>query len=219
MSRLLHLGRQDEGGWPTNLRMAHQETTMNEQSWTTLWQRLDTPGHDACVVRRLAHGWRLSGMAVFREDAGPCQLQYQVDTDAQWRSLSASVVGWLGADRIEVAISKHDDGRWVLNGVEQPQAHGCVDVDLGFTPATNLILVRRLELPLGVTVPAPAAWMEFPQLRLERLEQSYRRIDERRFEYRGAAYEDVLVVDEAGSIVDYPGLWKTLDYIRATNPP
>ncbi|WP_280153625.1 putative glycolipid-binding domain-containing protein [Piscinibacter sp. XHJ-5] len=184
---------------------------MSETVASALWQRLDTPGHDACLVRRLPHGWRLSGTAVFRQENVPCQLQYQVDADAQWRSVAASVAGWSGADRIEVAIAALEGGRWTLNGVEQPLASGCVDIDLGFTPATNLILLRRLELPLGVTVPAPAAWMEFPDLRLQRLEQSYRRLDERRFDYRGApAYEGVLVVDGDALIVEYPGLWSAV---------
>jgi uncharacterized protein len=153
---------------------AHPETTMEADVLTALWQRLDTPGHDACVVRRVAGGWRLNGTAVFLDGARPCQLGYRVDCDDRWNSLSASVSGWAGHDRIELAIEALAHGTWALNGTEEPLARGCVDVDLGFTPATNLILIRRLGLQAGTAVQAPAAWLPFPELRLQRLEQTYR---------------------------------------------
>jgi uncharacterized protein len=178
-----------------------------------LWQRLDTPGHDACVVHRAAGGWRLSGTAVFLDGARPCQLGYRVDCDERWNSLSATVSGWAGRDRIDVTIEALAHGAWALNGAEQPLARGCVDVDLGFTPATNLIVIRRLDLQTEAIVPAPAAWMPFPELHLQRLEQTYRRIGIRQYDYQApdVPYEAVLSVDESGLIVDYPGLWRRVE--------
>lgn len=148
-------------------------------------------------------------MAVFREEGLPCQLQYQIDCDLQWRSLSASIAGWVGHQRIDLAITPVEGG-WALDGVEEPAVRGCVDLDLGFTPATNLIPLRRLATPPGVAVPAVAAWLTFPQPRLERLEQTYRRVDATHFEYRspGPGYEGELVVDGKGWVAEYPGLWR-----------
>jgi uncharacterized protein len=37
----------------------------------------------------------------------------------------------------------------------------CVDVDLGFTPATNLIVLRGLSLKIGQRAQAPAAYLSF----------------------------------------------------------
>jgi len=182
---------------------------MSESVSTVLWQRLDTAGHDACVLTRMPQGWRLSGMAVFLEDGLACQLRYRVDCDGKWRSRSASVAGWVGDRRIDLAVTSVEGG-WALDGVEQPAVRGCVDIDLGFTPATNLIPMRRLELPVGRTVQAPAAWLTFPEPRLQRLEQTYQRVDDTRFEYRspGPGYEGALRVDEEGWVAEYPGLWR-----------
>ena len=36
-------------------------------------------------------------------------------------------------------------GDWKLNDVPVPELAHCVDLDLGFTPATNLMQLRRLQ--------------------------------------------------------------------------
>jgi hypothetical protein len=93
-----------------------------------------------------------------------------------------------------------------------------VDVDLGFTPATNLIAIRRLDLAIGQTTPAPAAHIAFPELRFDRLDQTYQRLDARRYRYtaRAYGYDDVLSVTSDGFVMSYPSLWEA---VRAAWPP
>jgi uncharacterized protein len=174
------------------------------------WQRLDTTGDDACRLEPIAGGgWRLAGAATFVEDGTPCALRYTVACDAAWRTGSAHVIGTIGGRDVELAIARAPDGTWTRDGVEQPQLAGLVDVDLGFTPATNLVAIRRLALAVGAASPAPAAYLVFPELRLERIEQSYRRLDESRYHYTSPAYDydEVLVVSPDGFVTDYPRLW------------
>jgi len=174
-----------------------------------LWRRLDTEGHDSCQLFRLADGWRLTGMAVFGHEGKACVASYEAECDAAWRTRSSKVTGWLGPQALDFQIST-DGARWTLNGVEQPQVVGCIDVDLGFTPATNLLALRRYALAIGQQTPAPAAYLAFPEPRLERLEQTYRRLDATKYNYTASAYgyDDVLKVSEHGFVLDYPGLWK-----------
>ena len=40
-------------------------------------------------------------------------------------------------------------GVWTLDGAAVSGLEACVDLDLGFTPATNLLQIRRLALALG----------------------------------------------------------------------
>jgi hypothetical protein len=96
-----------------------------------------------------------------------------------------------------------------LNGAVQPKAAGLIDLDLGFTPATNLIAIRRLEPQPGVETPAPAAYyLEFT-LELGIVEQTYRRTARDKLHYRSPAYsyDEMLTVSEIGFVSDYPGLW------------
>jgi hypothetical protein len=181
-----------------------------------LWRRLDLEGHDACLLSesgRLSEsdgGRSLSGQALFVQDGKPCSIAYEVTCDAGWHARSARVDGFLGTQDLHYAIERLADGGWTLNGERQAEVAGLIDVDLGFTPATNLLAIRRFDLEVGMATPAPAAYLAFPELRLVRLEQTYRRLDEVRYAYAAPmlGYDEILEVSPAGFVVDYPGLWR-----------
>lgn len=187
-----------------------------------LWRRLDLEGHDACLLSESglpSESGRLSqpdverslkGQALFVHDDKPCSLAYEVTCDAGWRARSARVDGFLGTQDLHYAIERHADGGWTLNGERQGDVAGLIDVDLGFTPATNLLAIRRFDLEVSKATQAPAAYLTFPELRLVRLEQTYRRLDETRYAYAAPmfGYDEVLEVSPAGFAVDYPGLWR-----------
>ena len=178
-----------------------------------LWRRLDTEGHDACRLVREADGWRLVGAAAFVEEGVGSAASYEVICDSQWRTRSARVHGWRGDAAFDITIESSSSGTWTLNGVPQPLVTGCVDVDLAFTPATNLLALRRLAPPLGgPAVPAPAAYLVFPDIKMDHLRQTYRRLDQARYAYTASVYtyDDILEVSEAGFVLDYPGLWKAV---------
>lgn len=179
------------------------------ESGSILWRRVDVPGHESARVFRHADHRHLEGAAVFAEDGKPCRLDYRITCDAAWRTVSASVSGWVGDDEVRIELDADASGRWRMNGVEQPQVEGCVDVDLNFSPSTNLLPIRRLGLAVGEQAPVAAAWLRFPSFALERFEQSYRRGGDRAWRYESADGEFArdLAVDDVGLVTEYPGLW------------
>lgn len=177
---------------------------------TALWRRIDSPGHDVCGLWKLDEGWRLRGTAVFWHVDMPCHLNYDVECDASWTTRSVVVEGWIGSTAVNVSILPLPDQRWNFNGTEHPDVRGLVDVDLGFTPATNLIQLRRLRLDVGHESDAPAVYLDFPDLVLVRLEQRYRHITPDEYDYQAPqfSYTAVLKVSDRGFITHYPGLWE-----------
>jgi hypothetical protein len=147
---------------------------------------------------------------VFADDAGPCCLSYEIHCDAEWRTVRTRVSGWIGARTVEVEIAVDADGHWRMNGVEVPKVAGCVDVDLNFSPSTNLLPIRRSKLEVGGQAEVRAAWLRFPGIALEPLQQTYFRTGERawRYESAGGAFVRDLDVDEAGFPTRYPGIWE-----------
>ncbi len=49
------------------------------------------------------------------------------------------------------AICLEDTGLWLVNGAPEPRLTHCQDVDIGVTPATNTLPIRRLCLPVGAS--------------------------------------------------------------------
>jgi hypothetical protein len=126
------------------------------------------------------------------------------------RTLSGRVAGWVGNRTVEIAIVADSARRWRLNGAECPEVAGCIDLDLNFSPSTNLLPIRRLGLAVGQETRAQAAWLRFPSFSLEPLEQFYRRINATSYRYETAdgTFVADLEVNEAGFITRYPNLWE-----------
>jgi hypothetical protein len=177
-----------------------------------LWQRLDAPGHDACRLEQTQEGWRLDGVAVFSEDAQPVRLAYQIACDRTWSTTRGSVIGWIGARPIDISIERSGTA-WAMNGSPVPDVDGCLDLDFGFTPATNLFQLRRLALQIGASALEPVAWLDVGAGSLDVLRQRYERRSEHTYWYeaRRFDYEALLEVAPAGFVIDYPGLWNKVD--------
>jgi len=142
------------------------------------------------------------------------------DDQRWWRSgveAPSPSTGQLGATAAEESAGAGRDSAFATGGLRQspvameiPGVAGCLDVDLAFTPATNILPLRRLALAVGESREVTAAWIRFPDLSVEPLPQRYTRRDDRlvRYESRGGAFTAELEVDELGLVVRYPPLWE-----------
>jgi hypothetical protein len=175
-----------------------------------LWRRLDVRGHDACRLAEVAGGWALDGVAAFSHEYGPAALVYPVACDRAWRTRRGSVHGQVGDEAISVTVRRTRDGSWTVNGAVVPGLTGCVDLDFGFTPATNLLQLRRIALEIGEARDVPVAWLDGPAGSLLRLEQRYERRGEDTYWYEAArfGYAARLEVAPSGFARRYPGLWE-----------
>lgn len=91
-----------------------------------------------------------------------------------------------------------------------PSVEGCSDLDLGFTPATNLLQLRRLALADGQAADVPVAWLDVSAGTLDLLSQRYERRTKGTYWYEAARfdYAALLEVDPSGFIQRYPELWE-----------
>jgi hypothetical protein len=174
------------------------------------WRKLDQPGLDSCRFFQSERGCRLAGAAVFIEERLACHLQYEVEADASFRTRSASITGFVGSHRVDLRIRATSGARWKVNGVDQPAIRGCIDLDLGFTPATNLLPLRRLALRTGQEAQAPAAYLQFPKTEMVVLSQRYKRLSRTEYDYESPdfGYRATLRVAPTGAVMEYPGLFE-----------
>ena len=173
------------------------------------WIRLDVPGSETSeLVER--DGWLLKGNATFEHEASSANLAYEIRCDTDWLTLSTTVIGAVGDRRIDLEILRNHAGEWSVNGSKVWEVTGCDDIDLNFSPSTNMLPIRRLNLRVGESAEVRAAWLRFPSFALEPFQQTYTRLAEDRYLYEsaGGEFRRELTVDADGFVLDYPGLWR-----------
>jgi len=157
-------------------------------------------------------GSRIEGWTAAAEDGATWVVEYAIDVDTAGATRSARIRG-RSADGFRSALLEADGaGHWLVDGEAAPVLDGCLDVDLEASAMTNALPVRRIGLPVDARAAAPAAYVRAAGLAVERLEQTYvRAADEahwQRYEYAAQAFDFTtrLVYDEAGLVLDYPGI-------------
>jgi hypothetical protein len=174
-----------------------------------VWNRLDVPGMDACRFQRASNGWTISGVAIFIADGSPAKLAYEIMCYTDWSTRVATVSGWIGKRNMAIALERQEGADWFLNGAAMACASNLVDVDLGFTPATNTSAMRRLNLQQGQEIETTALWLDTSDWMFKPLRQLYRRKSDSVFDYKSPlhGYQAELTVDAFGVITNYPQLW------------
>ena len=185
---------------------------MRELPASAAWRHVGArDGFEALFIERDDDGYRFEGHTTAVEDGVAWSVGYVIVVDSAWRTRAEITCRSESGERATVLIGD-GSGAWSIDGRASPALAGCFDVDLEASAFTNAFPVHRLGLAVGKSAEAPAAYVRAPSLAVERLEQRYARLPDerghRRYDYEGPAfgYRDVLVYDELGLVLDYPGL-------------
>jgi hypothetical protein len=144
---------------------------------------------------------RLQGVAVLPLGGEPCHIGYDVMLDDHLQPRACRVSVNLPTQVRTIELRSDHVGRWELNGKVVPHLDGCEDIDLGWTPATNTVPIRRLDLEVGDTADINAAWVRFPELDVVANEQHYTRLSPDRWRHRSGGHDFDLVTDAASGLV------------------
>ena len=180
------------------------------------WKRVDFSGHEWCRLTDAADGSHvLQGVVLVQYGKSPAQIQYSIRCRASWETESVEIAGGVGRKEIALSLKVNRKKQWRLNGQLVAAVNGCIDVDLGFSPSTNLLPIRRLKLKSGEIADVTAAWVEFPTFKLKPLKQCYSRDADLSYHYEsaGGSFQRDLVVDKNGFVRTYPGLWETEGFV------
>lgn len=150
----------------------------------------------------------VEGTTVATEDGVSWIVDYAIRLDDSWRTRSARITARGGGSLVVTAIEADGMGQWWVDGVAAPEVQGCLDLDLEASAMTNTFPVHRLRLAAGRAVAAPAAYVRAVGLKVGRLEQTYSRTGEGRYDYAAPAFDFTcqLSYDRHGLVLDYPGI-------------
>jgi hypothetical protein len=193
------------------------------------WQRIDSTGIEQALLDDRS-GLYARGTVV-GTDPVPYSGTYELQADQGWASVRLTVsvegAGWLRSAKLERAA-----GRWHVTAGEQgdldaalmragrtradlPGADNpdrlapALDIDLGYSPLTNTLPIRRLGLrsaDAGTTQTITAAWVLMPSLVVVPAKQTYTVVGPGTIRYSSGDFSADLTVDGEGYVTHYPGL-------------
>lgn len=175
-----------------------------------VWVSYKPQGVEHCTVRGGSSGWTLDGTLVRHFREGTAMVTYGIETDSRWRTKSVIVEQILNGRRRVLDIEVKGQ-RWYKEGKELVALKGCADIDLAASPVTNTLPIRRSRLKVGASTELKAAWLNFPNLTVVPVQQSYKRLGRNRYRYRSASgFTAVLQVDDFGLVKRYGNFWSAV---------
>lgn len=203
-----------------------------------LWRRVDELGTEHAVLsdnfaggdQRNTSGLHARGTMICANPV-PFTCRYEIYTDSAWATarFDATVEGAgfsrttrleRAAGRWRVTASEQGDLDAALRAAGRPRAGlpgsedqdrlaKAIDVDLAYSPLTNVLPIRRLGLldaAEGTEQTIQAAWVLLPSLEVVPNAQTYTRLAGAAVRYTSGTFTADITVDEAGYVVHYPGL-------------
>ena len=159
---------------------------------------------------RTGDEWIFRGTILTLAHDAAAEARYEIACDTLFQTRRANIYLRDSSSERSLKIDAQD-GHWFENGRENQAVKGAVDIDLGWSPSTNTLPIRRLKLKVGETSGEfSAAWVRFPELTLQPLPQEYIRQADRQYRYssRGGVFEANLLVDDDDLVLDYEGFWQ-----------
>ncbi|RKU04429.1 hypothetical protein C7H84_05810 [Burkholderia sp. Nafp2/4-1b] len=193
-------------------------TQRNEAARTrcVAWQVAQTwQAAEWCRLVETDAGVDLSGSVAGAIDGTPFRIDYAIVCGADWLTRSVRVTYSLGAAPLQSHGIECVAGRWTVDGVDAPALAGATDIDLGFSPSTNTLPIRRLGLEVGASAVIHTAWLRFPAFEIVRGEQRYTRTAEHVYRYESGTYAADIAIDDAGLVTDYDE-WRRVGATDAT---
>jgi hypothetical protein len=180
------------------------------------WRRSDEIETDEhCTASIRESGLSLVGTVIGADAARPVRVEYRVLTDAKGLTTAVHVRDLRGFEQRTLALARDPKGAWTVDGAAAKALKGCTDVDLGCSPSTNTLPIRRLRLAVGGSQTIQAAWIRFPELSVVKAAQTYTRLDEFTYRYSAGTFTGELTVDDDGLVAAYE-VWMRTGY--ATGP-
>jgi hypothetical protein len=168
------------------------------------WRRSDDVATDEhCTMTLRDGGLSLVGTVLGAEGGLPVRIEYRVLADGAGVTTAAHVRDLRGFEARTIALERDAKSNWTVDGKAVRALKGCTDVDLGCSPSTNTLPIRRLRLGHGASKTIQAAWVRFPELTIVKTAQTYTRLDEFTYRYKSGTFEAELTVDDDGLVAAY----------------
>jgi uncharacterized protein len=181
--------------------LAH--TAFPADGFTARWQTWDTAHDEVLTLRWENEGWTATG------EVGRERIHYVMRLSPLWQV--RQMLLFRDMEEPDLWLATDGSGRWgEMNGAHRTELDGCRDLDLGCTPFTLMLPVKRLPVDIGDEFEVPVISVDVETLSVVRSSRSFARVSQRSWRYREAPEGEIrdLTLDEYGLVLDDPGRFR-----------
>lgn len=178
-----------------------------------MWRSIEVPGFEHVRVDDSHPGWDVYDSMLVREHGGQVRRGgYTLILDKDFRTLEIRImVEQEPGSMAALHLLANGDGIWTDADERRiPGLDGCIDVDIQWSPLTNSLPVRRLDLQPGEEREIEVAYIELPSLTVRGVTQRYTSLGDRSVRYTSETRDVVreLTLDQDGFVIEYPDLFQ-----------
>lgn len=184
------------------------------KAWPAIltWRSHDMSRFESTRVAMAGNRMRAHGRIVAAASAAypAFSASYDLVTDDSGATKRLSLNLSVAERERQISIARDEENMWLVadhEGESRGAYVGALDVDMVFSPFFNALPIRRIGLHENAeTVILPVVYVYLPELKVTAAEITYTGLGGGAVGLRSPAAETTVVVDDAGFIVDYPGL-------------
>ena len=177
------------------------------------WRRLDVAGLERLTLTIAENRMVADATTIGVEDGG-FRVKHRWELTPNW-SVASCIVRKEGASgRTKLALERYGNG-WKVDGNVRPDLEGAREPDLSITPFCNTFPIQHMLAADQDELTLDTSFIDAATMRVSRSQQSYQRLDSKRFHYLdlGVAdgFEADISVGQMGLVPRYEGLFERVE--------
>jgi hypothetical protein len=183
-----------------------------------LWTGIEYHSLENCIVTITDKGSEINSFIIGTYTNELYRIEYRIRTNQYWETTFFEIKSQLYNTVEIIDFRKEGKDSWYVNGQPDGKFNGCIDIDISLTPFTNTLPINRLTLSEKEGEQIKVLYVIVLRRKMMPVQQKYTKLSQTDYKYENVPndFESVIVVDDLGLVVKYPGLFKRT-YITESN--
>jgi hypothetical protein len=184
--------------------------TIDSYNETLLWRAIKYPSTEHCHIQNSDTGYKIDAVIVGLYEEKTFRIDYEMALDSDWSIRRLILNGMIGGRRLKKHLVSDGNGHWRDQHGPLPEFDACFDVDISFTPLTNTLPIRRLQLHEHEDKEIKVLYIDVAEQAIKAVYQRYTKLSGNRYRFETVPgdFEADIEVDVHGFVIDYPGLFR-----------
>jgi uncharacterized protein len=181
-----------------------------------LWKSAEYNSLENCIITSTNKGFKISStiIGIYKQEI--YKVKYRITLNNKWETLFFKIKTQLNNNIKTISYKGDGKGNWLKKGKAAKKFQGCIDIDISLTAFTNTLAINRIMLSEKKEQKIKVLYVDVLGQKVKPAKQKYTRFSKNKYTYENVSndFEAVLIIDEFGLIIEYPGLFKRIKVVE-----